>query len=72
MYVIHQEFFFKVSVLGTTNLPWNLTTFHILMETSDFWVSFLDSSLNMTHTFISLLSSYDLVPQGRREADVEQ
>jgi hypothetical protein len=36
--------------------------FHILAETSDLRVTFLHFSLNMTHAFISLLSSYDLVP----------
>jgi hypothetical protein len=47
-------------------------SFNILAETSDIRVTFLHSSLNMTHAFVILLSSYDLIPQGWREADVEQ
>jgi hypothetical protein len=47
-------------------------SFNILAETSDIRVTFLHSSLNMTHAFIILLSSYDLIPQGWREGDVEQ
>jgi hypothetical protein len=47
-------------------------SFGILMETSDLQVTFLHSSLNMTHAFIILLSSYDLIPQGWRKGDVEQ
>jgi hypothetical protein len=42
------------------------------METSDLQVTFSHSSLNMTHAFVILLSSYDLSPQGWREGDVEQ
>jgi hypothetical protein len=42
------------------------------METSNPRVTFSHSSLNMTHAFISLLSSYDLSPQGQHEGDVEQ
>jgi hypothetical protein len=38
-----------------------------------FFVGHYQSSpLNMTHAFISLLSTYDLVPQGRCGGDVEQ
>jgi hypothetical protein len=47
-------------------------SFCILTETSDLWVTFLHSSLNMTHAFIFLLSSYDHIPHGWREDDVEQ
>jgi hypothetical protein len=47
-------------------------SFRILAEASDLWVPFLHSSLDMTHAFIILLSSYDLIPQGRHEDDVEQ
>jgi hypothetical protein len=32
----------------------------------------LHSSLDMTHAFVILLSSYDLIPQGRCEDDVDQ
>jgi hypothetical protein len=46
--------------------------FYILVKTSDLWVTFLHSSLNMTHAFIILLSDYDLIPQCGREGDVEQ
>jgi hypothetical protein len=46
--------------------------FYILTETNDLRVTFLHSSLNMTHAFIILLSSYDLIPQGWHEGDVEQ
>jgi hypothetical protein len=42
------------------------------METSDHRANFLHPSLDMTHAFTILLSSYDLIPQGRREDDVEQ
>jgi hypothetical protein len=46
--------------------------FHILMETSNLWVTISHSSLDMAHAFISLLCSNDLVPQGGYEGDVEQ
>jgi hypothetical protein len=46
--------------------------FCILVKTSDLRVTFSHSSLNMTHAFAILLSSYDLRPQGWREGDVEQ
>jgi hypothetical protein len=42
------------------------------METSDFWVTFLYSLFDITHIFIILVCSYDLIPQGRHEDDVEQ
>jgi hypothetical protein len=42
------------------------------METSDLWVTFLHSLLNMTHAFIILLHYFYLIPQGRHEGDVEQ
>jgi hypothetical protein len=45
--------------------------FCILTEISDLRVIFLHSSLDMTHTFIILLSSYDLIPQCGCEVDVE-
>jgi hypothetical protein len=47
-------------------------SFRILTETSDLWVTFSHSSLNMTHAFVILLSSYDLSLQGWHEGDVEQ
>jgi hypothetical protein len=46
--------------------------FRILAETSDLQVTFSHSFLNMTHVFVILLSSYDLIPQGWGEGDVEQ
>jgi hypothetical protein len=46
--------------------------FCILTEISDLWVTFLHSSLDMAHDFIILLSSYDFIPQGRGNGDVEQ
>jgi hypothetical protein len=46
--------------------------FRILVETSDLRITFLHSSLDMTHTFIILLSSYYLILYGRQEDDVEQ
>jgi hypothetical protein len=46
--------------------------FHVLVETNDLWVTFLHPSLDMTHTIIILLRSYDLIPEGRCEDDVEQ
>jgi hypothetical protein len=49
-----------------------LGPFRTLIDKSDLQVTFLHSSLDMTHTFIILLSSYYLIPQGRREGDVEQ
>jgi hypothetical protein len=36
--------------------------FRILTEGSDLQVTFLHSSLDMTHAFIILLSGYDLIP----------
>jgi hypothetical protein len=42
------------------------------METSDLRVTFLHSPLNMTHAFIILFRCFYLIPQGRREGDVEQ
>jgi hypothetical protein len=66
-------FFLRASHIGTTSLSLNHKgPFCILVETSNIWVTFLHPSLDMTHTFIILLSSYDLIPQGRREDDVEQ
>jgi hypothetical protein len=47
-------------------------TFCILVETSDLRVTLLHPSLDMTHSIIILLRSYDLDPQGRHEGDVEQ
>jgi hypothetical protein len=49
-----------------------LGPFRILAETSVLRVTFLHSSLNVTHSLIILLSSYNLIPQGWREDDVEQ
>jgi hypothetical protein len=36
--------------------------FHILVETSDLWVTFLHSPFDMAHAFIILLNSDDLIP----------
>jgi hypothetical protein len=46
--------------------------FRILVVTSDLWVTFSHSSLNMPLAFVILLSSYDLRPQDWHEGDVEQ
>jgi hypothetical protein len=46
--------------------------FHILTETSNLWVAFLQSSPNMAHAFIILLRCNDLTPPGRHKGDVEQ
>jgi hypothetical protein len=46
--------------------------FHILAETSDLQVTFSESSLDMTHAFVILLSGYDLIPQYECDGDVEQ
>jgi hypothetical protein len=46
--------------------------FRILAQTSDLRVTFWHPSLDMTHTFVILQSSYDLIPQGRYEDNAEQ
>jgi hypothetical protein len=44
---------------------------HILIETSDLWVTFLHSYLDMIHAFVILLSNYNFIPQGGRKGDLE-
>jgi hypothetical protein len=46
--------------------------FCLLGETSNLWVTISHSSLDMPHTFITLLRFNDLTLQGGCEGDVEQ
>jgi hypothetical protein len=74
IWALSRIFFLRASHFGTTNLSLNhKVLFHILMETSDLWVNtFLHPSLDMSYAIIILLRSYDIVPQGRCEYDVER
>jgi hypothetical protein len=76
---VPQHMGFIQNVLLESFSPWHkypflepYDPFRILVETSDLQATFSHSSLNMTHAFVILLSSYDLSPQGWREGDVEQ
>jgi hypothetical protein len=46
--------------------------FHILVETSDLWITLSHSSVDMPHAFIMFWCSNDLTPQGRCESVVVQ